>query len=527
MSSDKPDKVGSNPISAGYSRLVRSLSKGNPSTLSTTAPAESPPPSTSGSPQASRTTSSTSVETSTSGLTAMEKFKNMAALVTTKKEKETPEWPPSSWINNSSTEEKPPPEAVPLPTDTNESNTGDKEGEGATSEPASLARQIQAMLSNMSSSLPALPSVYSSTPVTPADIPPSPLTPSPTPATPTANNDTTSQQTPPPPPPTPGIIDSKLAALLSSASVMNGSISKGRQSVWTALERLRAPKPATSPSPPIAQQPEGTAEEPEIDDDDSSGVMLYAPLVPDDRSEVEIARSEVSYVDQDGGVVGKAEEDWNERREVLAKEKLDTLRERKRDSKEKEKEEVQAQENAIKKGKGKEPKPKKVREVRVWVPSPTQISFQATWWGFRLYLPPPVLDILGNKQLVVAQRAAMVTTALKWLLDHLPIKLFPPQFRPILMVVKRLGPYLGYIGSGIAWGWAGIKAFDKGNGVILTATWLLPVALIPGTWEDGMFDPPGPSVPLSDAEQSGSVLPPPEKTEIKDGKSSKATGKSR
>ena len=385
MSSDKPEKVGSNPISAGYSRLVRSLSKGNPSTMSTTAQAESPPPSTSGSPQASRTTSTTSVETSTSGLTAIEKFKNMAAQVTTKKEKETLEWPPSSWIVNSSKEEKPPPEAVPLPIDTDESSTAGKEGDGATSEPASLARQIQAMLSNMSSSLPALPSVYSSTPVAQAEVPPSPSTPTPTPATPTANNDSTSQQTPtPPPPPAPGMIDSKLAALLSSASVMNGSISKGRQSVWTALERLRAPKPAPSPSPPGAQQPEGTAEETEIDDDDSSGVMLYAPLVPDDRSEVEIARSEVSYVDQDGGVVGKAEEDWNERREVLAKERLDTLRRRKHDSKEKEKEEVQAQENAVKKGKGKEPKPQKVREVRVWVPSPTQISFQATWWGYRL-----------------------------------------------------------------------------------------------------------------------------------------------
>lgn len=26
-----------------------------------------------------------------------------------------------------------------------------------------------------------------------------------------------------------------------------------------------------------------------------------------------------------------------------------------------------------------------------------------------------------------------------------------------------------------------------GNGVILTATWLLTFALVPGTWEDGLF----------------------------------------
>ena len=42
-----------------------------------------------------------------------------------------------------------------------------------------------------------------------------------------------------------------------------------------------------------------------------------------------------------------------------------------------------------------------------------------------------------------------------------------------------------------------------------------------------MFDPPGPSVPLSDPKQSGPVLPPSEKAEIKDGKSGKTIGKSR
>jgi hypothetical protein len=73
-----------------------------------------------------------------------------------------------------------------------------------------------------------------------------------------------------------------------------------------------------------------------------------------------------------------------------------------------------------------------------------------------------VLDILNNKQLEAAKRAAMITTALKWLLDRIPVKLFPPQFRPILMMLKRLAPYLGYIGVFIAWSWSAIKAFDKG-----------------------------------------------------------------
>ena len=73
-----------------------------------------------------------------------------------------------------------------------------------------------------------------------------------------------------------------------------------------------------------------------------------------------------------------------------------------------------------------------------------------------------MLDILNNKQLEAAKRAAIMTTALKWLLDRIPVKLFPPQFRPILMALKRLAPYLGYIGAFIAWSWGAIKAFDKG-----------------------------------------------------------------
>lgn len=412
MSSDKPEKASTNPVSAGYSLLVRSLSKGNPTTMFSNTNASPPsqaPASPSVSPKVSRTASSSSAETSTSGLTAIEKFKNISARVTMQKETK-PQWPPTSWMASASHEnigkdktslESVPPAPGALGTDGGDAP--EKEGEGDAAESASIARKIRDMFSSMSTSLPALPtSIYSSVPgqaPSPDTTPPknpSVSTPTPTPVAPVSATDAAPERdpTPTPPPPAPGVIDSKLAALLSSASVMNGSISKGRQSVWAALERLRAPKSSQSPSSTDTKDPKdpkGAADEEievENDIDDDSSVMMYAPLVPDAGSEVEIARSEVSYVDQNGGVVGVAEEDWNARREVLAKEKLDTLRRRKLEGKEKEKEEVQAEEQAIKgKGKGKEPKPKKVREVRVWVPSPTQLSFQATWWGYRLYVP--------------------------------------------------------------------------------------------------------------------------------------------
>jgi len=127
---------------------------------------------------------------------------------------------------------------------------------------------------------------------------------------------------------------------------------------------------------------------------------------------------------------------------------------------------------------------RKVVKTRTrWVPSPDKISFQATWWGYRLYLPPPVLDVLNNTRLKAAKRAAIITTALQWLLGHVPLTVVPPQFRVGVLVARRLVPYLGYVGGFVAWSWGTMKSFDKGHGIVLTATWLLPVALIPGTWE--------------------------------------------
>jgi hypothetical protein len=208
--------------------------------------------------------------------------------------------------------------------------------------------------------------------------------------------------------------------------------------------------------------------------------MMYAPLQPDDNSEVEIARSEICSVDDEGEIIAERPgEDLNHPRDS-----------QKDEGKAEEQRPIgESEEQGREKGKG---QTKKVKEIRVWLPSTTKISIQAMWWGYRLYLPPPVLDVLNNKRLEVAKRAAIITTALKWLLDHLPVKLLPPQFRPILTVLRRLVPYLGYIGAFIAWSWGAIKTFDKGNGVILTATWLLPVALIPGAWDDELLQSPTP-----------------------------------
>ncbi|TFK70429.1 hypothetical protein BDN72DRAFT_896436 [Pluteus cervinus] len=135
----------------------------------------------------------------------------------------------------------------------------------------------------------------------------------------------------------------------------------------------------------------------------------------------------------------------------------------------------------------------KMRKTKHWVPSTTQLSLQTLWWGYRLYLPPPVMAVLNDHRIKTAQRSAMLTTALLWLLNHIPSMVIPPQFRPAVKILKKSAPILGGVGTVVTAAWKRIEKQDKGNGVVLTATWVLPVALIPMAWNAG--DIYGPALP--------------------------------
>jgi hypothetical protein len=78
-------------------------------------------------------------------------------------------------------------------------------------------------------------------------------------------------------------------------------------------------------------------------------------------------------------------------------------------------------------------------------------------------MPPPVLEVLNNTRLETAKRAAILTTALQWLLGHVPLTVVPSQFRLGFVIAQRLVPYLGYIGGFVAWSWGAMKSFDKGR----------------------------------------------------------------
>lgn len=91
--------------------------------------------------------------------------------------------------------------------------------------------------------------------------------------------------------------------------------------------------------------------------------------------------------------------------------------------------------------------------------------------------------MLNNTTIEAAKRAELLTRALRWLLDNLPTAALPIQFLPVVGLLHYLVPILGAIGTVISWSWRAIGTFDKGYGVVLSATWLLPVVLVPGTWE--------------------------------------------
>jgi len=307
-------------------------------------------------------------------------------------------------------------------------------------EPESFANRIHGMIA-------ALPPIFSSTPASTTAASGDPLAPN-------------------------MIKDPKMISFLSSPSVMNGSASSGRQSVWNVLDRLkgRLPAPMVSEEAGTEGVPldsvggEGFREQNDETDDDDSSVMLYGPLLPGADSQVELAESEM--VRGDEGVSS----DEQERREGKSPGVWPFSGGNGKSSEEQ-------------KG-GKRVHLRDSKNRRVWVPSDSKISLEIMWWGYRLYLPPPVLDMLNNKKLEGTKRAAMITTALKWLLDRVPVLMIPPNMRPAIKLLKGLVPYLGYVGGFVAWSWGYIKKFDKGNGVTLTATWLATLALVPGTWED-------------------------------------------
>ncbi|KAG5642782.1 hypothetical protein DXG03_002127 [Asterophora parasitica] len=361
-------------------------------------------------------------------------------------------------------------------------------------EPTYLARKIQALI----------------------DALPLPSSPRPPTAPKQPNRDSSGR--PIPPPGATPIKDSTLIAMLSSATVMNGrrvqEERERRVSVWSILDSMDPHRQGDGNEREGGE--EGTGEDDGSGSgdggsvfDDASGIMMYSPLMPTTESLVEIAESGI--IDplsvEDGPDPSEAEHvaGWmgmwpfslwgagtsapSTGQSVLPIAPVTTSPR------------PASPVSSLPLSPPGSPRSTRIRipGQRVWVPSTTKLSFQAMWWGYRLYLPPPIMEILDDKQIEAAKRAALITSALTWFFGHIPVNALPPSVRPVVLLMQTLIPYIGYIGTFISWSWGTIKSYDKDTKTRFSRAWCNShcyVAPLP--------PPPPPSpptIPLPDFEE--------------------------
>lgn len=105
----------------------------------------------------------------------------------------------------------------------------------------------------------------------------------------------------------------------------------------------------------------------------------------------------------------------------------------------------------------------------------TLISLLRTtdWWGFEICLAPPTIAHLEAAESPGATLLNLLTA-----------------ISVINEGVREIIPFIRYIAQFVQSEWSLIKRADEGKGVVCTATWLLPIALVPRAWDFPDLPPP-------------------------------------
>ncbi|KAJ4480059.1 hypothetical protein J3R30DRAFT_3331550 [Lentinula aciculospora] len=293
---------------------------------------------------------------------------------------------------------------------------------------------------------------------------------------------------PPPPPSAIRINDKHLINLLSNPTIMNGGAKDEYPTVWSILLSLAPPNDDSESPINNLTRKDDHMQMPSLVPD--MGVMLYLPLQSTDNDEVELAESNLVLAIAPSHPPGHNVANLNVVH-ITAGWRWWPFRSKKKGrTSEPPKNPPLTSKSITGVPKLSSPllspvSPKAAKKV--WLPSRTKFSIEATWWGYRIFLPPPVMAVLNNDEITVVKRAVMISTALAWFFAHIPVAVFPPPLQPVILFLQKIVPYLSYIGTFISWSWETVKGYDTGYGVILNATWLLPVALIPSTWKIDYF----------------------------------------
>ncbi|BGP10202.1 hypothetical protein JCM10049v2_006085 [Rhodotorula toruloides] len=127
----------------------------------------------------------------------------------------------------------------------------------------------------------------------------------------------------------------------------------------------------------------------------------------------------------------------------------------------------------------------------VFVPPVDRISVFVYWWGFELSIPPATIKTLSSvasvQQTFMTFLQAFVIAGgeihdLSCRLDRSTSTDGTDQMTGFAGA-PELAPFIRYIASYCDMEWSAIKAQDRGHGIVLAATWLLPVALVPRPWD--------------------------------------------
>jgi hypothetical protein len=98
------------------------------------------------------------------------------------------------------------------------------------------------------------------------------------------------------------------------------------------------------------------------------------------------------------------------------------------------------------------------------------------WWGYEIFVPQRTLQRLEDE--------GDVATAVLYFLSALS------------RTVPAIYPFVNMIATFVAMQFTIIKAADMGNGIVLVATWVLPMLLVPKPWEDRQPNVPKPRLPF-------------------------------
>lgn len=87
----------------------------------------------------------------------------------------------------------------------------------------------------------------------------------------------------------------------------------------------------------------------------------------------------------------------------------------------------------------------------------------AFWWGYEIAIPHSQMSRLSSAQNVASAFLGFLSV--------------------VSMTVPQIKPFLTYISAWVGLEFSAMKAEDEGNGIILAATWLLPIAIVPRPWD--------------------------------------------